>query len=335
MVKSCSAYNCTNRHNAFDKHIKFFKFPSNPVKLKAWVRNIRRVDKKHKDWMPNKHSYICSVHFKPECMYTVKEGGRTRLKPDAVSTEFDFPSHFIKVIKERQTPRRTRRAPSPQQVPAVDISIDHNYGSKHVSELDKVKEQLKISQKQVTRSKIKLKQTRRKLTARTAEIENLKDILLELKDREMLKCEEKMFLNSMLPEATTELFRNAAKNAKRTNGRSFSTEVKSFVMSLYFMSPKAYDFVREKLFLPHKSTLHAWFKAIDGDPGFTEEVFSFLKKMSEDNKTRLTCSLAMDEMAIRKEIIFQGGTQTGFFDYGTDFSVELEAPAEWHCLTPN
>ncbi|KAG8188465.1 hypothetical protein JTE90_008030 [Oedothorax gibbosus] len=195
MVKSCSAYNCTNRHNAFDKHIKFFKFPSNPVKLKAWVRNIRRVDKKHKDWMPNKHSYICSVHFKPECMYTVKEGGRTRLKPDAVPTEFDFPSHFIKVIKERQTPRRTRRAPSPQQVPAVDISIDHNYGSKHVSELDKVKEQLKISQKQVTRT--------------------------------------------------------------------------------------------------------------------------------------------MDEMAIRKEIIFQGGTQTGFVDYGTDFSVELEAPAEWHCLTPN
>ncbi|KAG8173952.1 hypothetical protein JTE90_009166 [Oedothorax gibbosus] len=49
--------------------------------------------------------------------------------------------------------------------------------------------------------------------------------------------------------------------------------------------------------------------------------------MSEDNKTRLKCSLAMDEMAIRKEIIFQGGTQTGFVDYGTGFSVELEAPA--------
>ncbi|KAG8192471.1 hypothetical protein JTE90_018000 [Oedothorax gibbosus] len=193
MVKSCSAINCTNRRGTSNRHIKFFKFPPDPVKLKKWLINVRRVDDKGEVWLPNKNSFICSVHFKPDCMYTVKEGGRTRLKSDAVPTEFDFLGRskrhcLFKAPKDQQTPRDdSRREPSPPPDPSLDKRIDHNYPPKHDSELEKVKKQLAKSQKEVTRSKEKLKQTRRKLNAKIAETKNLKAILLELIDNNLLQ----------------------------------------------------------------------------------------------------------------------------------------------------
>ena len=57
MVKSCSAVGCTNR---FSKgcSLSFFRFPKDSERLRLWLAAMKR-----KEWVPNKNSWICSVHF--------------------------------------------------------------------------------------------------------------------------------------------------------------------------------------------------------------------------------------------------------------------------------
>ena len=62
MPFSCCAIDCVSRYNK-RKGVKLFRVPSGKSvackkKRRAWIRAIRR-----KNWAPNKHSRICSLHF--------------------------------------------------------------------------------------------------------------------------------------------------------------------------------------------------------------------------------------------------------------------------------
>ena len=57
MPSSCCAVGCTTCFSK-DKGMKLHQFPTKKKRLQVWIRAIKR-----KDWQPNQHSMVCSLHF--------------------------------------------------------------------------------------------------------------------------------------------------------------------------------------------------------------------------------------------------------------------------------
>jgi len=74
-------------------------------------------------------------------------------------------------------------------------------------------------------------------------------------------------------------------------------------VTLQYYSPKAYDYVREKLknLLSHPRTLKRWYTVINGQPGFTKESLDSITNIVK-KKQPVYCNLVIDEISIRKHI---------------------------------
>lgn len=57
------------------------------------------------------------------------------------------------------------------------------------------------------------------------------------------------------------------------SSKTISPELRTFVLTLHFYSPNAYDHVRS-IFnncIPHPSAIRKWYATVDGRPGMTSE----------------------------------------------------------------
>lgn len=101
--------------------------------------------------------------------------------------------------------------------------------------------------------------------------------------------------------------------------REYSLEIKKFAVTLHYLSPKAYSFVREQFenVLPHPKSISAWYKGLDCRPGFTTEALNTLQLRAQENPNKtIFCALAMDEMAIRKQVEWDGKEYFGYSNVG-------------------
>ena len=73
---------------------------------------------KRDKWMPSKYSVLCEKHFTSNDYHDANRTKRI-LKPDAVPSIFQFPSHLNKISKPRSTPAK-RKAPSPAKTEAPE-----------------------------------------------------------------------------------------------------------------------------------------------------------------------------------------------------------------------
>lgn len=103
----------------------------------------------------------------------------------------------------------------------------------------------------------------------------------------------------------------------KTNGK-YTPEIRSFAMTLHFYSTKAYNYVRKKFNnkLPNPSTIRAWYRVVDGSPGFTTEALQAIKLRAE--KKPVVINLVLDEMAIRDQLIYNEGRFHGGVDLGNE-----------------
>lgn len=91
--------------------------------------------------------------------------------------------------------------------------------------------------------------------------------------------------------------------------KQYDEDVRKFVLTLYFHSPKAYKYVRNKFNnnLPHPSTIRKWYmnSSANGEPGLSKQSFQRLTQLANEQKKKgieLICSLIFDEMSIRKHL---------------------------------
>lgn len=64
---------------------------------------------------------------------------------------------------------------------------------------------------------------------------------------------------------------------------SYTEKMKEFALTVYFYSPKVYKYLRSNQFLlPSPSTIRRWLSCFNCNPGFLEEVFTFLKQNIKD-----------------------------------------------------
>ena len=133
--------------------------------------------------------------------------------------------------------------------------------------------------------------------------------------------------NSFSPEASSLIRRQLNKCQNKLSKNSYPAELRKFAFTLQFYSGRAYEYVR-KVFgnsLPHPQTLSKWYKCIDGEPGFSDHVFTSLQAMT-NVKGEVLCALMMDEIAIRKQLDFDGHQYVGYVDMGVPVDDRSSLP---------
>lgn len=111
--------------------------------------------------------------------------------------------------------------------------------------------------------------------------------------------------------------------------RRYSELIRKFAHTLYFYSPKAYNFLRQHFVLPNGRTIRNWLGSMHCEPGILTEVLEYLKEEVPVKPYLKNCALIFDSMAIRKQVIFDNnqGQFLGNINLGNIIDVDHEMPA--------
>ena len=93
-------------------------------------------------------------------------------------------------------------------------------------------------------------------------------------------------------------------NVSCAPGRRYSDCVKEFANTLNYYSPKAYQYVRSILPLPHPPLLRKWSSVAECEPGFIKEAFDSIQKDATSCPEKKYCFLVIDAMSTRTEALW-------------------------------
>ena len=94
------------------------------------------------------------------------------------------------------------------------------------------------------------------------------------------------------------IFRDTKNNITcKPTGRRYSDIVKEFAVTLNHYSPKAYDYVRSIMPLPHPSLIRKWCSLLRCEPGFIKESFQSLGNDAKTCHEKKDCCLILDAMS--------------------------------------
>ena len=132
----------------------------------------------------------------------------------------------------------------------------------------------------------KIKTLQQKCRRMVKKIETLENIIKHLKSKSLINSEWAQMLIDIGGENKDFLQRYIAKKTGQGLPREHSPELRKFAVTLNFLSPRAYTYVRQQFatILPHPDTIAKWYKSIDCNPGFTTEAFDTIKKKSYGDK---------------------------------------------------
>ena len=309
MPITCVAWDCTNRMKK-DSSISFHRFPhKNPQLLQKWIQAIRR-----ENWQPTQYSYICSKHFDDSCFVVRPGKSGHRLHEHAVPSIFNFPEHLQKKDTKRKPPAK-RKMPEPkpkQESPSKVvrcIGMDHTYSSTK-----------KCPSATITKLSKELKAIREKVRRRDRRIHNLNDLFKSLKEKQFVADKKLQLLQHNFSGTAKHLFQNQQKNQQSGKHENrYSEETKQFAMTLHYYSPKAYEFTRKVLALPHASSIRGWAASVDCEPGYLTNVIKLLGEIVDKKGWMSDAVLMVDAMALHKGTVWDPKTKryVGTVDYGT------------------
>ena len=176
------------------------------------------------------------------------------------------------------------------------------------------------SKLEVCHKKLKVtQQTSRRLAKK---VDSLQDIISALEQKNMVSENCVSVLEKCLSGASLQLVLRQLAKHKQIDfaDKQYPAELRAFALTLNFYSAKAYEFVRETfdLCLPHPKTLQKWYRSVDGNAGFSEQALQAVRGRAEAVGGGLVCALMMDEMAIRRQVEWDGQSYVGYVDLGTN-----------------
>ena len=221
-----------------------------------------------------------------------------------------FPAHPLHkqhiAIKKRPPPRKRTRTESTAKVevevpPAKIPCTDHNYCASS-SSIKILERKLVVTKQQLQDARKKLKVVKQKVKRQDIRISNL---LQQVKDQNLISQGQLDLLKLNFGENTIALIENEVKASEATkHGHRYSEDLKQFAVTLHFYSPQAYEFLRQYIHLPHPSTIRKWSASLNCQPGFLMDVIDHLKEMAESDHFMKHCSLMLDAMALKKEVVY-------------------------------
>ena len=192
--------------------------------------------------------------------------------------------------------------------------LEHSYTIKDTPQTMRKKFNVCLDKCSAMKSKFKVYQQKARRLRK--KIKNFHGLILELRTKNLLSDQSAEAIEaSFSQEAASVIQRQLSRCQKKLPCNKYPEELRKFALTLQFYSGKAYNYVR-KIFsnaLPHPQTLSKWYNCVDGEPGFSEQVLSSLRNMTA-KKGMMLCSLMMDEVAIRKQIDYDGKRYVGYVD---------------------
>nr|XP_014351279.1 PREDICTED: THAP domain-containing protein 2 isoform X2 [Latimeria chalumnae] len=172
MPKACAAYGCSAVYNK-SIDISFHRFPLDPERRREWIWLVRR-----KNFVPGKHTFLCSKHFESACFDLT--GQTRRLRADAVPTIFNFPPHLKprkpklkKVLPDTHDGPHTEHSNPDMNVSMKQVFLEHSYAFKNPME---AKKRITKLEKEIEALRRKMKicmQKERRATGRWIEMKYL------------------------------------------------------------------------------------------------------------------------------------------------------------------
>ena len=319
MVKSCSAYGCTNRFKK-ESNIHFHKFPiENPELCKSWTVALKR-DK----FTPSKYSFLCSEHFAISDYVSSVNDEKPHLNPCAIPSIFDFPERLKKIPKSRKPP--TKRAPVKRKFEPDDIPSTSSTTTTTVTvateTLSPPSKKSKPSPSPTkTKLRRKIKTLKQKLKRKEKKIECMNDLIKTLKEKNLLSEDCGAIIEYHFSGMTKEIIKSELINHNRDGtGKRYSDEIKKFALTLHFYSPRAYDFLRSIFSLPAPSSISNWTNSVNCEPGFFKDVFEYLSQKSTVDENYRDCALIFDAIHLKSGLVYEHsrGTYDGFVNFGKD-----------------
>ena len=148
-----------------------------------------------------------------------------------------------------------------------------------------------------------------------------------LQDKHLIKSSAANLLKDQFSVLTLEMFQNELKKCKREKkGYRYHEEVKEFALTVHFYSPRAYSYLRTIFSLPHPSSIRNWTSSVNCEPGFHQDVQKHLSEQLETTPTMIDCTLMMDAMAIRKQVLYDAKNRkySRFVDNGQIIAENTE-----------
>ncbi|KAG5862646.1 hypothetical protein JTB14_004915 [Gonioctena quinquepunctata] len=249
--------------------------PPQPQQIGVEIDNVEVL------FVDNKGNSSGGVHV--SCTPTVEIGEGS---PWSITTSsMDSPRSFKRSHGDTSTDSKGNRGQMKRA--RREIKIRHNYSASPSNLLRKLKHanvRTTLAQKKVKVMKVKVDRLKKKVTS-------LKQILLASKREELVSENGLKFLEKSITGVPLSLMKRTIEVRKRKlQGKKlrdkFSDDLRTFAMTLQFLSSKAYSYVRRvfDLALPAPSTIRKWLSKVNCEPGFCENSFSSLKMKILRNK---------------------------------------------------
>uniref|UniRef100_A0A2A4JJZ8 THAP-type domain-containing protein n=1 Tax=Heliothis virescens TaxID=7102 RepID=A0A2A4JJZ8_HELVI len=279
MPNKCSVVGCGATKNINQPNITFHRLPRNEYKKRIWLEAIGKENLRTN----TKDIFICSQHFDENAFNRTLD--ILRLRDDAVPTLF----------QNYQT--------SDQHQPSTSSNAESSSGNRCDTGLGDILRQVHHLQEKVTGQKKKIKCLNETVRRQRIKIETYQQIIKKLKQENMVTHENCIALEQCAGPKDL-MLRQISKSKGLPVERQYSEEVRKFALTLNFLSPRAYDFVRSEYdcCLPHRRTLSKWYQSVEVEPGFCKEAFDALKAKAECSAIPVVCALVFDEMSIRKSL---------------------------------
>ena len=151
-----------------------------------------------------------------------------------------------------------------------------------LQDLDDPQIEIKSLTMQVKSLKTQVKSLKQKVRRHNKKVKTLKSLMDNLKEKQFVSNQEFDLISHNFDGVSKYLFADKAKNQKFDSKKSnrYSQETKQFAMTLHYYSPKAYDFARKVLLLPHPSSIRSWAASVDCEPGFLCDVITSIGVMA-------------------------------------------------------
>ena len=168
---------------------------------------------------------------------------------------------------------------------------------------------------------VKIKTLQQKVRRKENKIKSLNGYIDTLSEDKLVSPVVADHLKDTFSGLTSYIIVNHFNNQhKKERGNRHREEAKKLALTLYFYSPKAYDYIRYILSLPHPRSISQWTSSVQCEPGVFKDVFLHLQKIVGNDICAADTCLVFDAMSIKKSVIFSKtkGCYEGFSNYGQD-----------------
>lgn len=145
-----------------------------------------------------------------------------------------------------------------------------------------------------------------------SEVKSLKKKVSNVREADETMCEYTIeqfhqLCDAFLDKPLADLVKShASLKSKKVAARRYSIEIKQFALQLYFVSPKAYNFISNLLTLPTRRSLYRMTEQLSFNPGLNNDgVFKALEikvKAMLDQDSH--CILCIDEMSLKSNVFY-------------------------------